>query len=112
MKVTPSDDGTYFVESSRKEKHYVVDPKEPSCSCPHFTVTMKKKFGWCKHIRAVKDFAEGRDEGNYQKIVDFVREKGSVELLELERLFNKEAVDDLICQSLLKEARGIVHLRR
>ncbi|MBI2138852.1 SWIM zinc finger family protein [Candidatus Woesearchaeota archaeon] len=106
MKVTPSDDGTYFVESSQKEKHYVVDPEEPSCSCPHFTVTMKKKFGWCKHIRAVKDFVEGRDEETYEKIKAVVKEKKGIYLDELSGLFNREAVDDLICKGELREKDG------
>ena len=111
MDVVKQEDGTYKVESdSRKGKFYVVDLKKGECTCPHFLLRLRKVHGLCKHMQAVKDKCENRDEECYSEIIAYVREKGEVDSVELIKKFNEEAVDDLLSRGELIEEKGRVRV--
>ncbi len=110
MNICKQEDGTYNVESSRKGKFYVVDLEKGECTCPHFQVRLRKVHGLCKHMQAVKDMCESRDDGCYNNIIDYVRSKGEVDSLELINKFNSEAVDDLLSRGELLEDKGRIRI--
>jgi len=111
MDILKQEGGLYKVESgSRKGKFYIVDFGKGTCTCPHFALRLKRVHGICKHMQAVKDKTEARDSESYKEIVEFVKEKGEVESLELINRFNEEAVDDLLCRGELIEKNGFIKL--
>ena len=109
MEILKQKDGTYKVESaSRKGKFYVVDIDKGTCTCPYFLLRLRRVHGMCKHIEAVKDKDESRDSESYGKIVDYVKEKGEVDSLELIKKFKEDAVDDLLSRGELIEKGGMI----
>jgi len=110
MNICKQDDGTYEVESSRRGKFYVVDLGKGTCTCPHFMVRLRKVHGMCKHMQTVKDKSEDRDSDCYFGIIDYVKEKGEVDSLELITAFNSEAVDDLLSRGELIEVKGRIRI--
>ena len=103
------DGDVYEVESSTKDKSYIVDLRKKTCTCPQFIYRLKKAGGECKHIAAVKEFATGGGS-DFDEIIDFVRENVFVESIELFEKFNKEAVDTMISHGELIEESGKVRL--
>lgn len=110
MKIFKEKDGTYKVESSSGKKFYVVDLDKGTCTCPHFVLRLRKIHGVCKHMQAVKDKCEDRDDECYSKIVDYVKEKKEVDSLELIERYNSEAVDDLLSRGELIEKGGRIRV--
>lgn len=100
----------FRVESSKKGKFYVVDLAEPSCSCPHFQIRMRRIGGECKHIKAVRDSTEKRTKKDYDSILSAVKKKGSVETVKLIEEFGEQAVDDLLARGELIEQAGFVRI--
>jgi len=102
------------VESHLKGKFYKVDLNGPSCTCPHFLIRMKKIGEECKHINAVKERygkvkqVSLKNKNKSDKILDFVRKKGSADAMELIKKFGEKGVDDLIKRGDLIEERGVV----
>ena len=107
MKVIKGEHGTCKVESvSSKGKFYIVDLSKGTCTCPHYRTRMAKIHGLCKHLEAVKDKEEDRDDEAYGKILDYVNEKGEVDSLELIKEFGEQAVDDMLSRGELIEKDG------
>ncbi len=107
MKIIKQDEGTYKVESSSSAgKFYIVDFSKGTCTCPHYRTRMVRIHGLCKHLEAVKDKIEQRDDETYSKIIDYVNGKEEVDSLELIKKYGEEAVDDLISRGELIEKEG------
>jgi hypothetical protein len=102
-------ENTYKVESSKKGKFYVVDLSKGTCTCPHFQVRLRKIHGMCKHMQAVKDKTEKRDDITYDAIIDYVKGK-EIDSLELINKFGEDAVDDLLSRGELIEKNGMIRV--
>ena len=75
---------------------YEVNLEEKTCTCPHFQHRMSQIYQYCKHIMAVLDKTQKRDQETYKKIKQFVKDNPKTTIEQLEKKFNKEAVDDLL----------------
>jgi len=56
MKITTLGEDLFKVESERKEGQFYevqIDPREASCTCPHYIYRCKRAGLQCKHIIAV-----------------------------------------------------------
>jgi len=73
-------------------------------------VRLRKVHGMCKHMQAVKDKCEERDSECYSSIIDFVKERGEVDSIEVIERFNSEAVDDLLSRGELIEEKGRIRI--
>ena len=129
MKILKSKkEGFYKVESAgHKGKFYEVDINKPFCSCPDFMFREIKKHGVCKHINAAREFAQKKKaekasgkaarkgsnrkgEDIYKKTIDFVKEKGEADSMELIERFGEEIVDELIRKGELIEKKGKIRI--
>ncbi|MCX8147144.1 MAG: SWIM zinc finger domain-containing protein [Candidatus Woesearchaeota archaeon] len=69
----------YLVEStSKKGRFYEVDIKKPFCTCPDFMFRELKRHGICKHIKAAKEYNEGKSlkERAFKELVTAETQKG------------------------------------
>jgi hypothetical protein len=107
MQILKQED-TYKVESSKKGKFYVVDLDKETCTCPHFRVRLARIHGMCKHMQAVKDKVEKRDDKTYESIIDYINEKGEIDSLKLINKFGEDAVDDMLSRGELIERDGLI----
>jgi|TARA_Y100000310_G_C20483308_1_gene715725 predicted nucleic acid-binding Zn finger protein len=99
----------YKVESSKKGKFYIVDLNKRTCTCPHFIVRLARVHGMCKHMQAVKDKIEKRDDKTYESIIDYVKDK-EIDSLELINKFGEDVVDDMLSRGELIEKNGMVRV--
>lgn len=104
------EDGTYNVKSSSGNKFYLVDLEKGTCTCPHFMLRLRWGGGVCKHMQAVKDSLGVECDFGYSVILDFVREKGEVDSLELIEKYDSESVDYLLKSGELIEKNGKIKL--
>ncbi|MBI2575967.1 SWIM zinc finger family protein [Candidatus Woesearchaeota archaeon] len=110
MGIQKQPDGTFQVESSKKGKFYTVDLSKGSCTCPFFRFSLQRVHGECKHILAVKDMAQGRDQKSYEGIISFVKKHQPVESISLIKEFGEDAVDDLLSRGELIEKDGMIKI--
>jgi len=101
----------FKVESHTKGKFYIVDLNQPSCTCPHFMFRLKSTGGECKHIIAVKEKYSKRKipkkiKKEHDKILQFIRKKGSIDSMELIKKFGDKLVESLIKSGDLIEKQG------
>src|SRR3989344_3770985 len=96
MDITRQKDSTFKVKSKEEDSFYIVDFVKGTCTCPNYRFRMAKIHGLCKHLEAVKDMLEKRDEDNYVAIISFVKEQKEVDSLVLIKKFSEQAVDDLL----------------
>tara|TARA_Y100000310_G_scaffold344112_2_gene455180 strand:+ start:936 stop:1262 length:327 start_codon:yes stop_codon:yes gene_type:complete len=75
---------------------YDVNLEEKTCTCPHFQHRMSQIHQYCKHIMAVLDKTQNRDQETYKKIKQYLKANPKATIQQLGKEFNKEAVDDLI----------------
>ncbi|MDA1196926.1 MAG: SWIM zinc finger domain-containing protein [Nanoarchaeota archaeon] len=87
-------DNIYKVQGTKDT--YDVNLEEKTCTCPHFLHRMQAIHQYCKHIHAVIDKEQQRDEETYDKIKQHLKENPKTTLEQLEAKFNPEAIDDLI----------------
>lgn len=101
----------YLVKSSSSSRVYDVNPdrEHPFCTCPQFIFRGVKSGQACKHIIAVRDYAQN-DKKADTKIADFVKTKGKVESIKLIEKFGEEAVNSLISEGILVEKQGFIQL--
>ena len=84
----------YKVQGTKKT--YDVNLENKSCTCPNFQFRLIKIHQYCKHIQAVIDKEEKRDTTTYKNIKQYLKKHPKTSLEQLEKLFNPEAIDDLI----------------
>ncbi|MBU0979688.1 MAG: hypothetical protein KJ709_02695 [Nanoarchaeota archaeon] len=98
---------TYKVESeSRAGKYYSVTLEHLHCDCPHFMVRLKKTGGECKHIKAAREFIAAKRSPKNNKILDFIREQGEVDVITLIDRFDEATVNELIRKGDIMERNG------
>ena len=111
MNVLKQKDGTYNVESaSSKGKFYNVDPNKPFCSCPGYIFRYRKSGDICKHIKAVKEMLNKKNETGTDEILAYIREKETVDSIELIEKFGEDKLNYLIEKGDILEERGIIRL--
>ncbi|MFH0979198.1 MAG: SWIM zinc finger family protein [Candidatus Woesearchaeota archaeon] len=96
----------YKVKSESSNRWYEVFPDRPFCTCPSFIFYSTKKGGVCKHIKAVQEQTLKVDPG----VVDYVRQKGEVDSLQLIEKFGEEKVNACIASGELLESKGRIKL--
>lgn len=115
MEIIP-EDGKFKIESSsRKGKFYSIDPSKPSCTCPQFVYRQSKRHGTCKHIDAVLEYMNANgitkhSQETDEEIVSYVKERETVESLELIEKFSEDKVDALLKHGLLIEKNGVIRV--
>jgi hypothetical protein len=100
----------FQVESHAPAKWYDVDLKKKLCSCPHFMYRLRAQGGECKHIKAVRDWVSSQVEKKGKGILQFIKEKGEIESVELIRQYGESIVNDLIANGEIAEEKGKVRL--
>ncbi|MFW6449690.1 MAG: SWIM zinc finger family protein [Nanoarchaeota archaeon] len=100
----------YYVESSTKGKYYKVSLKNNTCDCPHFQFRLKKQGGACKHLKAVKELYNTNAKDDFQKAVDYVKNKGEVDSIDFIEIFSEGILEELIERGELVEKNGKINL--
>ena len=96
----------YSVESSTKGKYWKVDLSKKTCNCPNFLFRKRASGELCKHILAVQQTLNNDSKDDFEKAVDYVKEKGAVDSVELIEKFSEGLVNDLIERGQLAEYKG------
>ena len=109
MKITKTEKGYKVESASKKGKFYDVDPDKPFCSCPAFRFKHHMKEP-CKHINAVREHIEKKQQPTTDKILKYVKEHEQVDSVELIEKFSEEDVNRLIQQGELIEDKGIIKI--
>lgn len=113
----------YYAESSSGKGKYLVDPEKPWCECPAYKFRELKRHGICKHIQAVREYIEKKEEegkkgraadendNKNKKVLAVVSAKpegaDSIELIEK---FGEEIVNELIEKGELIESKGKIKI--
>ena len=103
-------DKNLFKVISDSGNTYFVDPKEKTCTCPHFSFRAKANKQTCKHIDAVLNSEVCMQKDSEQIITEYIRERNSVDSVELIEKFGEEAIDSLINNGILFEESGKIRL--
>jgi hypothetical protein len=96
----------YLVESSIKGKYWKVDLAKKTCNCPNFLFRKRASGEVCKHIIAVQQMLSNDSKDDFEKAVDYVKEKGEVDSVELIERFSEGLVNELIERGQLAEYKG------
>ena len=96
----------YKVKSSSSNRWYDVFPDRPFCSCPNFVFRSVKGAGVCKHIAAVRESVGKADTS----IVEYVKEKGELDSVELIEKFGEAEVNALLEHGELVERSGKIRV--
>jgi predicted nucleic acid-binding Zn finger protein len=110
MKIKKTKDGYQAESSSKKGKFYNVDPKKPWCDCEAFKFREMKRKGVCKHIIAVREYIEKKQQKTIEpatvSITEYLAEKGEADSIDLIKRFGEAAVDGMIKSGELIEKNG------
>lgn len=99
--------GDHFqVKSDSSNRWYDVYPERPFCSCPNFLFRSVKGGGVCKHIVAVREH-ESQADG---QVLEYVRQRGEVDSVELIQKFGEEAVNAMIARGEILEKAGKIRI--
>ncbi len=97
----------FLVQSSQKGRYYTVSLEKSDCTCPHFKYRLKSK-GDCKHIKAVKELHKINAKDDFEKAVDYVKDKDKVEKEHFVEMFSEGLLSELIERGEIKEIKDKV----
>lgn len=109
----------YSVESSsRKGQWYDVDPEKPWCDCPAYKFKYLKSKQACKHIKAVRDYIEKKQQktldAEHEKtedVLEFIENNGGeTDSLALIEKFGEEKINRLIKLGEIIETKGKIKI--
>jgi hypothetical protein len=100
----------YLVESSTKGKYWKVDITKKTCDCPNFLFRKRAAHEPCKHLIAVNEMLNNDSKDDFEKAVDYVKEKGAVDSVELIEKFSEGLVNELIERGQLTEYKGKIRV--
>ena len=92
----------YLVKSDSSDTNYRIDLYRKECNCPYFKYRCKGRGLICKHIQRVMNLFSYQDK----VIIDYIKERGEVDVIELIEKFDEGRVDELIKKCELLERGG------
>ncbi len=98
----------FLVQSSQKGKYYKVDMTKNKCDCPHFSFRLKNSDKDCKHLEAVKKLHENDAKDDFEKSIQYVKDKKEVESIHFIEKFSEGVLNELIERGELIEEKGKV----
>lgn len=109
MEIRRQDD-KYLVESSKPGRFYEVDPKNGTCTCPHFMFRMKKSGGVCKHIEQIRQHLQENCGSVRQEALAYIEQAGSADAVELIEKYGEDIIEELKAQGEIIESRGVIRI--
>ena len=107
LKQDKTDKNIYLVESSsRKGKFYKLNAGNNTCDCPGF----RFHRGHCKHLDALKAHLAQKAGKGSQEVIEYLKQKGNVDSVELINKFGESLVNELINRGELIERYGKISL--
>lgn len=96
----------FKVESSTKGKDYVVDPLKQTCTCPHYSFRIIHLGGECKHLKAVREMLEEKEDTIEKRVMARFETKKEIDAMELIDEFGEIIINDLVDKGVLMEEKG------